>query len=159
MVDKQRILDRLPKASDQDLKNYSVNARKDLPDTQWLLDAVAAEQLRRGGIKNITPDSLREILIRCAKRGETIGYAELAKEFGLTWPEPRYAMMRIVDQVCRREEDAGHPMLSALIVQKGTGRCGEGFAKLAQMFGRTVIDPEAFEAEERQRVFDYWAQN
>lgn len=156
MVDKQKILDRLPNSSDQELKNYAENARRQLPDAQWLIDAVAAEQLSRGGTKNITPDSLKKILVRCASEGKIIGYAELAEEFGLKWPAPRFAMMKVVGQMCDREEDNARPMLSSLIAQKDTGRCGQGFIELAKKYGRIFLDEKKFEAEERQRVFDYW---
>ncbi len=156
-VDKQRILDKLPSSTDQDLKNYAENARRQLPVAQWLLDAIATEQLSRGGTKNITPDSLAEVLIRCAKKKKTIGYAELAQEFGLKWPEPRYVMMPAVGAMSDKEEDAGRPMLSALIVQKSSGCCGAGFFKLAKQYGRIFIEEEKFEQEERQRVFVHWA--
>tara|TARA_R110002072_G_scaffold300627_3_gene478534 strand:+ start:4609 stop:5094 length:486 start_codon:yes stop_codon:yes gene_type:complete len=157
MTDKQRVLDRLPTASDADLKNYAINARRKLPELQWLIDAVASEQANRGGLKNITPDAIATVLIQRATERRTIGYAELAEEFGVKWPSPRYVMMPAVGEMAQREEDAGRPMLSVLIVQKGNGKCGKGFIDLAKTYGRNVVDAEKFERDERERVFEYWS--
>lgn len=86
--------------------------------------------------------AMRQWLIDVARRGGTVTYAEARAPFGLRSLEHRHAMDRIGHECV----DAGEPILTALIVDKKTGRCSEGFTK---EFRRDDV-------EERQDCYIFW---
>ena len=79
----------------------------------------------------------------CHNRG-TVTYSDVMNRFGLTFYPLRNAMSRLGHD-CR---NAGEPIITAVIVDKETGRCSEG---LAAEFG--VADDVA----ERQRCYAHWS--
>lgn len=79
----------------------------------------------------------------CHDRG-TVTYADVMNRFGLTFYPLRNAMSRLGHDC----QNAGEPIITALIVDKETGRCSEG---LAAEFG--VEDDVA----ERERCYARWA--
>lgn len=79
----------------------------------------------------------------CHDRG-TVTYSDVMNRFGLTFYPLRNAMSRLGHD-CR---NAGEPVITALIVDKETGRCSDG---LAAEFG--VEDDVA----ERERCYAYWS--
>jgi len=50
-------------ASDEDLSSYLENAKRKLPKTWWLVDVIAQEQIKRGGLRNLTAESTRQIIL------------------------------------------------------------------------------------------------
>ena len=79
----------------------------------------------------------------CHSRG-TVTYSDVMNRFGLTFYPLRNAMSRL-GYDC---QNAGEPIITALIVDKETGRCSEG---LAAEFG--VEDDVA----ERERCYAHWS--
>lgn len=79
----------------------------------------------------------------CHDRG-TVTYADVMNRFGLTFYPLRNAMSRLGHDC----QNAGEPIITALIVDKETGRCSEG---LAAEFG--VEDDVA----ERERCYARWS--
>lgn len=88
--------------------------------------------------------AIRAWLIEVCRSGGTVTYSDVMNRFGLTFYPLRNAMSRLGHD-CR---DAGEPVITALIVDKETGRCSEG---LAAEFG--VEDDVA----ERGRCYAYWS--
>lgn len=150
------ILGRLPEASDDQLKSYSNNARRHLPDAQWLLEAVSAEQINRGGTISVNPHSVRELIIEYARRGDTLTYGEIAKRFNVSWPRIRHILPKHLGAICEIEHTNARPLLSCLVVDKNTGKCGDGFFKMAGILEIVVGDRDQYLRHEQQRVFDYW---
>lgn len=88
--------------------------------------------------------SVRNWLIDVARTKEKVTYGDVMNRFGLTFFPLRNAMSRLGHDCIKQ----GEPVITALIVDKDTGRCSEG---LAEEFG--VADDEA----ERERCYAYWA--
>ena len=114
-----------------------------------------AEQVERGGLRNMNANSVREIILRYARRGETCTYKAIADELGMEWNQAHRPMPKILGEVSEMEHDAGRPLLTAIVVAKN-GRCGDGFFEMAKRTGASIFDKETFQQEEQQRVFDYW---
>ena len=87
--------------------------------------------------------ALREWLIRVARTRKTLVYRQVMEAFGID----RFSLRHAMDYLGHQAENAGEPILTALIVGKHSGRCGPGFAI---EFG--IDDDEA----ERQKLFDFW---
>lgn len=87
--------------------------------------------------------AMRKWLIEVARRGETVTYGEARLPFGLRTLEHRHALDRI-GHAC---VDAGEPILTSLIVDEVTGRCGAGFDRA---FRRDDV-------EERQDCYAFWS--
>jgi hypothetical protein len=88
--------------------------------------------------------AMREWLIEVARRESYVTYAEVMDRFGLIFFVLRTAM----DKLGHQSADNGEPILTALIVDKETLRCSNGFA---EEFG--IVDDQA----ERGRLYAYWA--
>jgi hypothetical protein len=56
------LLDKVKLMSDDALTRLLENAKAKLPETQWLVDAIVAEQVGRGGLRNMNANSVRECL-------------------------------------------------------------------------------------------------
>lgn len=79
----------------------------------------------------------------CHARG-TVTYSDVMNRFALTFYPLRNAMSRLGHD-CR---DAAEPIITALIVDKETGRCSQGF------FDEFHIDDDELE---RERCYAHWA--
>lgn len=88
--------------------------------------------------------AMRDWLIEVARRESYVTYAEVMDRFGLIFFVLRTAM----DKLGHQAADNGEPILTALIVDKVTLRCSNGFA---EEFG--IVDDQA----ERRRLYAYWA--
>lgn len=86
---------------------------------------------------------MRAWLIEVCERRSTVTYSEVMDRFGLTFFPLRNAMSRLGHQ----SKDAGEPIITAVIVDKDTHRCSEGFQN---EFG--VEDDQA----ERERCYAHW---
>ncbi len=101
-----------------------------------------------------------------ASRGLPIAYSELAailrSETGSGIREHDYAFSRLLEAVGRHEHDAGHPLLTAIVIYKGGSEPGAGFFSLAQSVGRlpggsiSRETRDAFWAREIAEVFRFW---
>jgi hypothetical protein len=149
---KELLLANIPKSTEAQLKVQLENAKRKLPESQWLVDAISNYFVEE---KVITTESVREILVRSARIGKTITYKEIGDNFG-EWTKIHYKLTAALGPVGQYEEDAGRPMLTSIVVDAGTGMCGKGFFDLAKAFGRDFIDEDAFQSEERTLVFEYW---
>jgi hypothetical protein len=88
--------------------------------------------------------AMRDWLIEVARRESYVTYAEVMDRFGLIFFVLRAAMGKLGHQSAGN----GEPILTALIVDKETHRCSDGFA---EEFG--IVDDQA----ERRRLYAYWA--
>jgi len=105
------------------------------------------DDVQRSGLSTETYQqkipAIRAWLIEvCQSRGK-VNYSDVMNRFGLTFYPLRNAMSRLGHD-CR---NAGEPIITAVIVDKESGRCSEG---LQAEFG--VVDDEA----ERQRCYAQW---
>lgn len=76
----------------------------------------------------------------------------------MNYPNDRYEIGAILDDINRYERELGRPMLSAVVVHKDTLIPGQGFFTLARSFGLFVGNGrDKFYIEELCKVHDYWA--
>ncbi|KWO32141.1 HNH endonuclease signature motif containing protein [Burkholderia stagnalis] len=87
---------------------------------------------------------MREWLIGVARNRAPVQYAELMRRFDL-WYGTLFTSLKQLGQACVA---AGEPVITALVVDKETGRCSKGFK---DVFG--IEDDEA----ERTRCYAYWS--
>lgn len=100
---------------------------------------------------------IREILIGLAKIGKTIHYSELARQITCANIHHRSPIFEhILQSLCADEVAERRPILGVLVVNKATGRCGDGFYKWASGYGFDTHDPQAFWDAEFERVIEYW---
>lgn len=98
----------------------------------------------------------RDILIRQARRGQDITFTDLASEIHVIKFAPNdTAFFNLIGDVSRDEHESGFPLLSVLVVGKGSNEPGKGFYVLAKELG-FPSDRANFRQVERQRVIDYW---
>ena len=95
-------------------------------------------------------------LCRVAKSGGITHYSDIAPLVGLNPMAPR--IPQILESICRHENQAGRPLLSAVVVSKGGGRPGKGFFDLAKGMGLyDGGDDDRFWVQELQRVHACWS--
>jgi hypothetical protein len=100
---------------------------------------------------------LRHILIGVAKLGKTIFYSDLAKQVTYATIHHRApAFDHILQELCADEVGENRPILGVVVVNKATGRCGDGFYKWASAYGYDTHNPQAFWDAEFNRVLEYW---
>lgn len=149
------LIERVRAASDDELAVYLENAKRKLPDTIWLVDVISEEQVKRGGIRNLTADSVRRVILDCARRGHTCTYKAIAVALGVPWEQAHWRLPKILGDVSEMEDGVGRPLLTAIVTsQKGV--CGEGFFEMARRIGHEFSGEAEFQRSEQQRVFDYW---
>ncbi len=88
--------------------------------------------------------AIRAWLIEVCQRRGTVYYSDVMNRFGLTFYPLRNAMSRLGHD-CR---NAGEPIITALIVDKESGRCSQG------LFDEFHIDDDGLE---RERCYERWA--
>jgi hypothetical protein len=107
---------------------------------------------------------VRDALIEAARDRRLLTYPDVAAMMGL--PGMGYDMGKkvgaLADAINRFEQDAGRPMLSALLVQTQSRRPGEGFYACAIQLGLVTgfadaASKRAFWEAERDKVYAYWA--
>jgi hypothetical protein len=152
------ILDRVRKATDEELYRYMENAKRKLPTTQWLVAAITQEQVKRGGIINLNANSVREIILKYARSRQTCTYKMIAEELSVSWPQAHWRLPPILDEVSTFERAAGRPLLTAIVTSQ-KGMCGDGFFEMAMKEGFEVNDKLRFQENEQKRVFEYWGRN
>ena len=88
--------------------------------------------------------AIRVWLIEVCQRHGTVYYSDVMNRFGLTFYPLRNAMSRLGHD-CR---NAGEPIITALIVDKESGRCSQG------LFDEFHVDDDGLE---RERCYAHWA--
>lgn len=110
---------------------------------------------------------VRQKLINLARaRGEqTITYQELSDQcyLNLTMRDSEFARAeigRILGAVSEYEEKHKRPLLSALVLTKGSGYEGHGFFKLCEQLNygpwKKLQKDVAFPAIQMKRCYDFW---
>lgn len=108
-------------------------------------------------------DELERLLIRAAREGRTLTYAEVLAHFDIRIaPRRAYALSRDLGEVCARNRVRGEPELAVLVVRKTDGLPGEGFFKSAWRDGSYDGPAEGFSARSyiralQDEVFSYFA--
>jgi hypothetical protein len=106
-------------------------------------------------------EKIRNKLIEVAKTNDVISYGELANfaEMPFDLDSERNKLYAILDEINRREDAQGRPMLSILVVHKDDKTPGPGFFKLAKHIGKQKkgISNDEFFRKELINVLDYWA--
>lgn len=151
-----KVLDSVHNATNDQLCTMLENAKRKLPATQWLVDAITNEQVRRGGLINLNANSVRAVILRYARSGQTCTYKTIAEELSVEWPQAHWRLPPVLDEISTFERAAGRPLLTAVVTSQ-KGLCGDGFFEMAIREGFNVGDKERFQNNEQQRVFDYWA--
>ena len=82
-------------------------------------------------------NTLRDLLVGIAARGETITYEVLRQELQLEGD-----LVPVLRDLAEREDDAGRGLLTAVVVRADTGRPGAGWFRLAATRHRDVTDAE-----------------
>lgn len=105
-------------------------------------------------------EQIYEKLKEVARAGTVTYYSDIAPMAGLdmNYPNDRYEIGVILDDINRYERELGRPMLSAVVVHKDTLMPGQGFFTLARELGFLVgNDKDRFYIQELRKVHDYWA--
>lgn len=103
---------------------------------------------------------VQENLIQIARRGGLINYTEAGSwvDLDMSTDVGRILIAQILDEINIDENSQGHPMLSALVTYKDTGRPGSGFFQCARGLGRlTDNDEEGFWVKEVAAVHNWWS--
>lgn len=87
--------------------------------------------------------AMREWLIRVAQHGRPITYGEAITAFKLD----RFTLVHALAKLGRQSKELDEPILSAMVVNKKTGRCGPGFDA---EFGINDV-------AEREKLHSFWA--
>ena len=148
-------IERVRSATDDELLRYLENAKRKLPDTRWLVDAIAQEQIKRGGLSNLTAESVRQVILEHARAGKTCTYKMIAEALGVSWEQGHWRLPSILGQVSEMEDGVGRPLLTAIVTSQ-KGICGDGFFQMARRNGHKFIGKAEFQQQEQQRVFGYW---
>ncbi len=98
-----------------------------------------------------------EIVKGVAKLKGTITYGDLAQKLTTIKLQPHdYAMHVMLGEISGEEDKNGRGMLSAVVVNKETGKPGKGFFQYASELRRDVRDEETFWIQEISQVYDSW---
>ena len=104
-------------------------------------------------------DVVRNELLRVARAQEITSYSVIAPVAGINLDTDagRAVLARLLGEISTAEHAAGRPLLSAVVVLKGSDVPGRGFFTLARDLGRFAGgDDMKFWVEEVKRVWDYW---
>lgn len=91
------------------------------------------------------------LLVEKARHRETIAYSETHKSRAVIGP--------LLDEINRHEVLEGRPLLSVIVVHKGTTEPGDMFFACAESLKRFGAgdDKKTFVTQEREAVFQTWA--
>ena len=104
--------------------------------------------------------SVRDHLVKAAKRKELVHYREVAEMLDIADERLDHSadLAHALDEVSTFEHERGRPLLSAIVVHQDDFRPGAGFFKMAK---RNCVqaadeDDDAFHVAELQRVWNCW---
>ena len=129
------------------------------PDTEQpdAGQAEAAAESEEDKVRRVVTDKLAEI----ASQKELIAYTELSgwikEETGNSISAQSQKMNDLLDEISRRENEAGRGMLSAVVVRKKQQTPSNGFYKSVEDIGTTDAEKEAFWQKEVNKVYDFHA--
>lgn len=92
---------------------------------------------------------MRELLIQVARVEATISYSELASHVNLHHRNPKF--MRLLYEIADDDLQNQRPLLATLVVNKATGRPGEGFFSEITPDERETYWQGCFD-----EICDYW---
>jgi hypothetical protein len=148
--------------SDPKLSSLIANHRRLGATSEPNYVAALAESARRSG-GGLDFETTKTAIIEAARDRRFISYLDIANASGVPWNKIHRNVGRHLDELLEWCHRSGFPLLTAIVVNKpnvGTGRLEEsalrGFVEGARRVGYSVIDSEAFLAEQQRRVFD-WA--
>jgi hypothetical protein len=136
-------------------------------DADAALGRLGARRVASGGGRSTPPepvtvdDDLVAFLVDAARQGRTVSYTEAGAVIGLSMRNPNHR--RVLGQhlgaISEQEALHGRPMLSAIVVHKGSKRLGSGFYQLGEELRLKSIgeDEDDFAERELRLVFEYWA--
>jgi hypothetical protein len=92
------------------------------------------------------------LLVANARQRRTLAYSETGRS--------RAVIGSLLDEINRHEHLEGRPLISVIVVHKGTTDPGDGFVLCAKGLKRFQDgdDKAAFAGQEREAVFDTWAE-
>lgn len=125
------------------LSNHSQTHRTAAGEGPFPVDDAQRSGLSTDSYQQKIP-AIRAWLINVCHQEGAVYYADVMNRFGLTFYPLRNAMSRLGHD-CK---NAGEPIITALIVDKETGRCSQG------LYDEFHIDDDVLE---RQRCYAYWA--
>lgn len=104
---------------------------------------------------------LADYLNEQARRGQTVTYAQAARDLGLQPPQTIHRLTHALEAVMARDAAAGEPLRAALVVSRTAPRPKPGFFDQARALGRYQgpsegPSAERFHAEELGRVLNAW---
>jgi hypothetical protein len=139
------LLERVKTASSEELARYLANAKRKLPATRWLVEAIATEQLKRRGLQNFNAQSIRQVILDHARRGRTCTYKTIAATLGLEWSQAHRRLPHLLGEISEGEHAERRPLLTAIVVAQN-GKCGQGFFDMARAkCGKSFVDNESFQ--------------
>lgn len=148
--------------TDNELQNIIDNyRRKELTSDAYYLSALKEMVRRKGG--GLDFDKTLHAVLKAARAGTYLSYAQLAEESGVDWTKKRSAVSGHLSIMLELSHRQGWPLLSSIIVNQQKVRSGEmdasalkGFVAAATELGYVVDDGLTFMREQQQAVFD-WA--
>ncbi len=107
---------------------------------------------------NVAVEEVRQILVEVARRQGTITYSDLVARLKSIRLQPdSYALSKLLENVARREDKAGSPLLTVLVVHKtGDLRPGKGYSELAKALGRDTDDLDSSWIAELKACWEWW---
>lgn len=125
------------------LKAHALTHRTEAGEGLFPIEDSARSGLSTDSYQQKIP-AIRAWLIEVCQAKGAVTYSDVMNRFGLSFYPLRNAMSRL-GRDCR---NAGEPIITALIVDKETGRCSQG------LFDEFHIDDDILE---RQRCYAHWA--
>jgi hypothetical protein len=104
-------------------------------------------------------EEIYKALIQVARKQTVIHYSDLAMQLGLNMdlPQDRVKIGQILDDINFNEHSNERPLISAVVVHKGSLRPGEGFFKMAKDWNIFKgNDSDFFYIQELRKVHDHW---
>lgn len=109
---------------------------------------------------------IRRLLIETARiKGATISYSQLNEQCGLGYDFNLDLHRKQIGEdlgiISEHEHQQGRPLLSALVVRKGSEYEGDGFYRLCETLGFGDAETlkrnrKVFDAEQKQRCYHFW---
>lgn len=127
----------------RDFRVDTVKHRTTACDTPFPINEEQESGLSSATVREKLPH-MREWLIGVARSQTPVKYGELMRRFDL-WYGTLFTSLKLLGQACVA---AHEPVITALVVDKDTGRCSKGFKEVFD-----IVDDEA----ERRRCYAYWA--
>ena len=105
-------------------------------------------------------EQIYEKLKEVARERTVTYYSDIAPMAGLNMDlqSDRNEIGAILDDINRHEHEMARPMVSAVVVHKGSLKPGKGFFTLTRELGLfSGSDEDKFYIQELRKVYDYWA--